>query len=107
MIENPYLLDTVTKIDNPNIVFAEKVFKDLLALEKTGQTQFKDFWNERLVTCVKSLDETIKKNSLLTPGNAEDQKTEKRKKLSYSNEMMNKLRSAAYTRKEMTEKLFE
>ena len=54
-----------------------------------------------------SLDDPIKKNSFLTPGKFEEQKREKRKKLDYSTDSMNKLRSACEFRKDKSLELFK
>ena len=107
MIANPFMLGTMTKISNTNTTFPDKVFEDMCVLAETGESQFKDFWTERLVTATKALDVPIKKNSFLTPGRSEEQKEEKQKQLVYSNEILNKLRSAADNRHEMVSRLFE
>ena len=53
------------------------------------------------------LNKTIKKNSFLIPGKFEDQETQSKKKLVYSNEIMNKLGSAVKVRKQGTLHFFE
>lgn len=53
------------------------------------------------------LNKPVKKNSFLIPEKVEDQKTEKKKKLVYSNDIMNKLRFASKVRKTGTLHLFE
>lgn len=45
------------------------------------------------------LNKPVKKNSFLIPAKVEDQKTEKKKKLVYSNDIMNKLRFTSKVRK--------
>ena len=72
-----------------------------------GQEQFHSFWIERLVTAGTPLDAPIKKNSFLTPGKFEEETKESHKKLIYSNELMNILRSACDLRRDKASQLFE
>ena len=107
MAINPFELNKLTKINNINVSFDDKVFQDLSKMIDVGQEQFHSFWKERLVTASTPLDAPIKKNSFLTPGKFEEQKKESHKKLIYSNEIMNKLRSACDLRRDKASQLFE
>ena len=104
---NPFELDKLTKVSNTNIVYSEVVFKDLALLPKKGQSQFNDFWEERLTKGKTPIDAVIKKNNLCLPGKFEDQQKENEKKLNYSPALLTKLRSALHYRRELTAQLFE
>ena len=93
MMANPFELDKLTKVSNTNIVYSEVVFKDLALLPKKGQSQFNDFWEERLTKGKTPIDAVIKKNNLCLPGKFEDQQKENEKKLNYSPALLTKLRS--------------
>ena len=107
IVHNPFELDKLTKINNIDVTFDDKVFQDLAKLTDVGQQQFNSFWNQRLVMASIPLDDPIKKNSFLTPGKFEEQKRDKRKKLEYSTDNMIKLRSACELRRNQSLKLFK
>ena len=81
IFHNPFELDKLTKINNIDVTFDDKVFQDLTKLTDEGQQQFNSFWNQHLVKASISLDAPIKKNSFLTPGKFEEQKKEKKSHL--------------------------
>ena len=81
IFHNPFELDKLTKINNIDVTFDDKVFQDLAKLTDEGQQQFNSFWNQRLVKASISLDAPIKKNSFLTPGKFVEQKKEKKSHL--------------------------
>ena len=107
IVHNPFELDKLTKINYIDVTFDDQVFQDLAKLTDEGQKQFNSFWNQRLVMASISLDDPIKKNSFLTPGKFEEQKKEKSKKLIYSSDNMNKLRSACELRRNQSLELFK
>ena len=107
IVHNPFELDKLTKINNIDVTFDDKVFQDLAKLTDVGQQQFNSFWNQRLVMASIPLDDSIKKNSFLTPGKFEEQKRDKRKKLEYSTDNMIKLRSACELRRNQSLQLFK
>ena len=78
------------------MTFDDKVFQDLAKITDVGQQQFNSFWNQRLVKASVSLDDPIKKNSFLTPGNFEEQKKEKSKKLIYSTDKYKNILAGTY-----------
>ena len=80
MVHNPFELGKLTKINNIDMTFDDKVFHDLAKITDVGQQQFNSFWNQHLVKASISLDDPIKKNSFFIPGNFEEQKKEKSKK---------------------------
>ena len=61
MVHNPFELDKLTKINNIDMTFDDKVFHDLAKITDVGQQQFNYF-----VKASVSLDDPIKKNSFLT-----------------------------------------
>ena len=91
MVHNPFELDKLTKINNIDMTFDDKVFHDLAKITDVGQQQFNYF-----VKASVSLDDPIKKNSFLTPGNFEEQKKEKSKKLIYSTDKYKNILAGTY-----------
>ena len=101
MVHNPFELDKLTKINNW-YDFDDKVFHDLAKITDVGQQQFNYF-----VKASVSLDDPIKKKPFLSPGKFKEQNKKKSKKLIYSTDNMNKLRSACELRRDPTLKLFK
>ena len=96
MVHNPFELDKLTKINNIDMTFDDKVFHDLAKITDVGQ-QLNYF-----VKASVSLDDPIKKNSFLTPEKFEEQNRNKSKKLIHSTDNMNKLRSVCELRRDPT-----
>ena len=61
MSNNPFTYDKLTAINNPSCSFPDEVFDNLTKLEKTGEMQFKEFMNDRLIFQKIPVNEKIRK----------------------------------------------
>ena len=106
MVANPFQEDTLARIDNTTIQYDDKVLVYLKQFLDKGQEQAKQFCDERLVKGTVPIDAPVKKKNFSLPGKFEGRKKEEQK-LTYSNSVLTKLRSAIDMRPEITKKVFQ
>ena len=106
MVANPFQQDTLTIIDNTIIQYDDKVLVNLKQFLYKGQEQAKKFWDERLVKGTVPIDTPVKKNIFSLPRKFEGRKEEEQK-LTYSNSVLTKLRTAIDIRPEITKTVFQ
>ena len=61
IVTNPFLLDKLTSISNTAPVFPD-VFRNISVLKSTGEKQFQQFFNHRLILGKEAIDSKLTKN---------------------------------------------
>ena len=108
IVTNPLLLDKLTSISNTALVFPENVFHNISVLKSTGEKQFQQFFNDRLILGKEAIDSKLTKNQFVFPGHVDpsEQKTENSKSMVIKESQLTKLRSALDYREMEAKNLF-
>ena len=62
IVTNPFLLEKLTSISKAALVFPENVFHSISVLKSTGEKQFQQCFNDRLILGKKTIDNKPTKN---------------------------------------------
>ena len=108
IVTNPLLLDKLTSISNTALVFPENVFHNISVLKSTGEKQFQQFFNDRLILGKEAIDSKLTKNQFVLPGHVDpsEKKTENSKSMVIKESQLTKLRSALDYREMEAKNLF-
>ena len=96
--ENPFSVQTMSPIDNLGVIYDNEVSENIKNIQQIGETQFNEFFYERLVLVRKPVDGVIKANNIKLPGYEGEQKS--KKECALTTTMMSKLRSCYEYRRE-------
>ena len=104
IVTNPFLLDKLTSISNTALVFPENVFHNISVLKSTGEKQFQQFFNDRLILGKEAIDSKLTKNQFVLPGHVDP--IEKKKSMVIKESQLTKLRTALDYREIEAKNLF-
>ena len=102
---NPFEQEDLAKASNVNITYLECVHKALKT--QFSESQFRDFWNCRLIKWKITIDHKITKNVLSIPGRYEKNQKESEKRLIYPITVLTKLRSSIDFWSTLSKELFK
>ena len=108
IVAKPFLLDKLTSTSNTALVFPENVFHNISVLKSTGEKQFQQFFNDRLILGKEAIDSKLTKNQFVLPGHVDpsEKKTENSKSMVIKESQLTKLRSALDYREMEAKNLF-
>ena len=72
IVTNAFLFEKLTSISNTSLVFPENVFHNISVLKSTGEKQFQQFFNDRLILGKEAIDSKLTKNQFVLPGHVVD-----------------------------------
>ena len=83
IVTNPFLLDKLNSICNTALAFPEIVFHNISVLKSTGEKQFQQFLNDRLILEKEAIDSKLTKNQFVLLGHVDpsEKKTENSKNM--------------------------